>query len=164
MRNNKALPLKSLTLLGNSADSVGWRVDRLIYELKELGGFNKTLRTLYEAIEIVNQIKDGDISYPGPTSTELGMKVEFKCVCRLLLCRHMRRIISFLRSVSFTYPKKEGPALQGMSFAIQAGQLCVIVGENGCGKVRHSGLTAKVRLTSLCCHPEQHSESPRKTV
>ena len=90
MRNNKALPLKALTLLGNSADSVGWRVDRLIYELKELGGFNKTLRTLYEAIEIVNQIKDGDISYPGPTSTELGMKVEFKCVCRLLLCRHMR--------------------------------------------------------------------------
>ena len=90
MRNNKALPLKSLTLLSNSAASVGWRVDRLVYELKQLGGFNKTLRTLYEAIEIVNQIKDGDISYPGPTSTELGMKVEFKCVCRLLLSRHMR--------------------------------------------------------------------------
>ena len=65
----------------------------LVHELKRLGGFNKTLRTLYEAIEIVNQIEDGDTPYPGPTSTDLGMKIEFKCVHHHLpssACAHLQ--------------------------------------------------------------------------
>ena len=37
--------------------------------------------------------------------------------------------------MTFTYPKKDVPVLQDMTFVIQPGQLCVIVGENGCGKV-----------------------------
>lgn len=35
------------------------------------------------------------------------------------------------RDVSFTYPDAPRPALQDMSFKIEPGQLCVIVGENG---------------------------------
>lgn len=171
MRNNKSLPLKSLTLLSSAAKNVGWRVDGLIYELKELGNFHKTLRTLYEAIEIANQVKDGDVSYPGSTSTDLGMKIEFRRVPpSSVSLYHVLRSNEFSRSVSFTYPQKGTPALQDLSFTIEPGQLCVIVGENGCGKVCQSRptvgycLTFPVHRTYFCHHPEQHSESPRKIV
>ena len=78
IRSSKKLPLKSLTLLSNSAADLGWRINNLQRELKELSDFNKVIRTLYEAIDIVNQIQDGALSYPGETSVEEGMKIEFR--------------------------------------------------------------------------------------
>lgn len=78
IRSSKKLPLKSLTLLSSSAADLGWRINNLQTELKELGDFNKVIRTLYEAIDIVNHIQDGELSYPGETSSDAGMKIEFR--------------------------------------------------------------------------------------
>ena len=36
--------------------------------------------------------------------------------------------------MTFTYPERHSPALQGVSFAVQAGQLAVVSGRNGAGK------------------------------
>jgi ABC-type multidrug transport system fused ATPase/permease subunit len=38
--------------------------------------------------------------------------------------------------VTFSYPEAGTPALRDMSFTIEPGQLCVIVGENGSGSMQ----------------------------
>lgn len=76
------------------------------------------MREFYAALEIENQIKDGDTPYPRPGyENALGMSLE-------------------LRNVTFSYPNSgsDRPALSDVSFTIHPGQLVVIVGCNGSGK------------------------------
>ncbi|KAF8323976.1 P-loop containing nucleoside triphosphate hydrolase protein [Clavulina sp. PMI_390] len=113
--NGSSFPLTSLTLLTNTTKSLGWKIDDVVRSLRDIAGFHTTLRTLYEVLAIENQVKDGDHDYPLSSNDGLGMKIEFK-------------------SVSFSYPEEKSQSLDDMSFVIGAGQLCVIVGENGCGK------------------------------
>ncbi|KAF8307960.1 P-loop containing nucleoside triphosphate hydrolase protein, partial [Clavulina sp. PMI_390] len=47
-------------------------------------------------------------------------------------------------SVSFKYPRKDDDVLSDLSFTIQPGQLCVIVGENGCGKTSTVNLLGRM--------------------
>lgn len=41
---------------------------------------------------------------------------------------------SLFRDVSFRYPRSDKVVLDNLSFKVPAGAICVIVGENGCGK------------------------------
>jgi ABC-type multidrug transport system fused ATPase/permease subunit len=80
------------------------------------------VRDLYETENVQNKVTDGTELFP---SLRTGMSVEF-------------------RNVSFQYPDKEKHALQNVSFKIEAGQLCVIVGGNGSGKSTTLKLIARI--------------------
>ncbi|VDC06143.1 unnamed protein product [Peniophora sp. CBMAI 1063] len=76
----------------------------------------KTVKMLYELEELEPTISDGKHPYPeNAQSLRSGIAVEF--------C-----------DVSFKYPGKEAYAVRHISFRVEAGQLCVIVGTNGSGK------------------------------
>ncbi|KAF8724831.1 hypothetical protein AX14_008579 [Amanita brunnescens Koide BX004] len=74
------------------------------------------VRNLYEVLEIPNKVPDGSVSFPeNQKSLEIGISIEF-------------------RSVSFRYPDTDRYALRNVSFKIETGQLCVLIGANGSGK------------------------------
>ncbi|KAG6816268.1 hypothetical protein H0H87_007349 [Tephrocybe sp. NHM501043] len=74
------------------------------------------VRRLYEIANIPNRIVDGAEPFPeNEQYLELGISVEF-------------------RNVFFRYPSSEAYALEDVSFKIERGQLCIIVGTNGSGK------------------------------
>ncbi|CAE6524067.1 unnamed protein product [Rhizoctonia solani] len=86
------------------------------YKGKNLLNLFRNITTLYEVIEMTPGIEDGHEIYPDEEHKgQKGMAIEFK-------------------SVSFGYPSASKKALKNLSFKIEPGQLCVIVGENGCGK------------------------------
>ncbi|KAF8324015.1 P-loop containing nucleoside triphosphate hydrolase protein, partial [Clavulina sp. PMI_390] len=118
------LPLASLTLISSTASSITWRLRETGNEFRNMTSFHKSVRTLYEVIEWGNEMKDGKINYPNDGQSD-GMKIEF-------------------RSVSFKYPQKDDDVLSDLSFVIQPGQLCVIVGENGCGKTSAVNLLGRM--------------------
>ncbi|KAG2113033.1 P-loop containing nucleoside triphosphate hydrolase protein [Suillus discolor] len=73
-------------------------------------------RDLYEIENIRNEVVDGTEPFPeNQQSLANGISVEF-------------------RNVSFQYPGRDRCALRNVSFKIEAGQLCVVVGVNGSGK------------------------------
>ncbi|KAG1770215.1 P-loop containing nucleoside triphosphate hydrolase protein [Suillus occidentalis] len=86
------------------------------YEHNDLATQLAEVRKLYEIKNVQNKVVDGKESFPeNKQSLRGGISVEF-------------------RHVSFRYPGAEKYALRDVSFKIGAGQLCVIVGTNGCGK------------------------------
>ncbi|KAJ1305362.1 hypothetical protein OPQ81_000377 [Rhizoctonia solani] len=88
----------------------------LIYRWRDIFSLFQSITTLYEVIEMNSGIEDGNINYPDEEHAEQkGMAIEF-------------------RNVSFGYPSAPNKVLKDLSFKIEPGQLCVIVGENGCGK------------------------------
>ncbi|KAG8731880.1 hypothetical protein FRC11_001809 [Ceratobasidium sp. 423] len=88
----------------------------LMYELRGLSDLVNDINALYEVLSLSSGIEDGHLSYPDEAYAEQkGMAIEFK-------------------NVSFGYPSARNKVLKGLSFKIEPGQLCVIVGENGCGK------------------------------
>ncbi|KAG8702475.1 hypothetical protein FRC09_004717 [Ceratobasidium sp. 395] len=71
---------------------------------------------LYDVLELKSAMVDGTVTYPEEKYKDRrGASIEFK-------------------SVNFQYPMTDKLVLKDMSFSIESGQLCVIVGENGCGK------------------------------
>ncbi|KAG1880462.1 P-loop containing nucleoside triphosphate hydrolase protein [Suillus tomentosus] len=71
---------------------------------------------VYEIENIRNEVVDGTEPFPeNQQSLANGISVEF-------------------RNVSFQYPGRDRCALRNVSFKIEAGQLCVVVGVNGSGK------------------------------
>ncbi|KAF8754479.1 P-loop containing nucleoside triphosphate hydrolase protein [Rhizoctonia solani] len=97
----------------SAACGVIWSLIRRGEELFKLFG---NITALYEVLEMKPGIEDGDINYPDEEHAHnTGMAIEFK-------------------NVSFGYPFTSEKILNDLSFKIEPGQLCVIVGENGCGK------------------------------
>ncbi|CAE6536357.1 unnamed protein product [Rhizoctonia solani] len=88
----------------------------LMLELKGLSDLVNDINALYEVLALSPGIEDGHLSYPREEYAEQkGMSIEF-------------------RNVGFGYPSAPNKVLNNLSFKIGPGQLCVIVGENGCGK------------------------------
>lgn len=92
---------------------------------------NLFINTLFEFMEYEPEI----VSPSHPVAIELpsvtqGLDVEF-------------------RHVSFTYPGKEQPALQDISFTLSAGETIAVVGSNGAGK------TTLVKLLTRLYDPEE---------
>ncbi|KAL0564952.1 hypothetical protein V5O48_017080 [Marasmius crinis-equi] len=89
------------------------------------------IRRLYEIIELPNRIPDGTVPFPeDQQALRSGISVEF-------------------RDVSFRYPESEAYALHRLSFKIEKGQLCVIIGKNGSGK------STILKLISRLYDPEE---------
>ncbi|CAE6516946.1 unnamed protein product, partial [Rhizoctonia solani] len=88
----------------------------IIYGGTNIAGLFKNIMSLYDVLEIKPTMVDGHIPYPEEEfKDQKGMAIEFK-------------------SVNFQYPSTDKVVLKDMSFSIGPGQLCVVVGENGCGK------------------------------
>ncbi|KAK2462113.1 hypothetical protein APHAL10511_006576 [Amanita phalloides] len=85
-----------------------------------------SIRNLYQIIEIPNKVFDGKVPFPeNQRSLETGMSIEF-------------------RNVSFIYPDTDTYALRDVSFKVDRGQLCVIIGVNGSGKSTILKLIARI--------------------
>ncbi|KAH8799497.1 P-loop containing nucleoside triphosphate hydrolase protein [Flagelloscypha sp. PMI_526] len=85
-----------------------------------------SVKTLHEAENIPNQVVDGTVPFPeNEMDLRNGIELEFRDVC-------------------FCYPGSEQKVLDGVSFKIGKGELCVIVGSNGSGKSTILKLIARV--------------------
>ncbi|KAJ7028923.1 P-loop containing nucleoside triphosphate hydrolase protein [Mycena alexandri] len=110
--------MTSIAILQQYSSSLNYSLQMLFWDLSQVGKAITNIKILYEAGNIKNQIVDGDVAYPRPsTDISKGMDIE-------------------LRNVCFAYPgeKAKESALQDVSFRIPAGSLVVIVGANGSGK------------------------------
>ncbi|KIJ45081.1 hypothetical protein M422DRAFT_251278 [Sphaerobolus stellatus SS14] len=120
VQSPRSIPV-SLTSLTIIRQAVGAFTGPLISLLSQTASISDTfasIRQLYEIINIENQVKDGTKPFPeNAAKVKSGISIEF-------------------RNVSFKYPGVEGDryAIKDVSFKIDAGQLCVIVGFNGSGK------------------------------
>ncbi|CAE6469660.1 unnamed protein product, partial [Rhizoctonia solani] len=88
----------------------------MIRRFKSVSNLSYNITTLYEVLSFQPGIVDGHVSYPDEAHMDQkGMAIEFK-------------------NVGFGYPMAPNKVLKSVSFKVEPGQLCVIVGENGCGK------------------------------
>lgn len=114
----KAIATCLVTIMLVRAMRHGFR-ERLWGILAQAGSIKKLFRQtreFYEICHIQNQVSDGTISFPEDNRPpEPGITIEF-------------------RNVSFRYPGKEDFVLRNVTFKVEKGQLCVIVGKNGSGK------------------------------
>ncbi|KAL4265122.1 Type 1 protein exporter [Pleurotus pulmonarius] len=106
----------SLHLVMNTTQTFIYGLFSLLDETRSVADQLSRIRNIYEVGNIPNKIADGKEPYPeNQQSLTMGMGIEF-------------------RNVSFKYPGSEEYALHNVSFKIERGQLCVIVGSNGSGK------------------------------
>ncbi|KAG9098266.1 hypothetical protein FS749_004253 [Ceratobasidium sp. UAMH 11750] len=108
--------LSSLVLMQQAANSLQGTFWRVMYSGRNMTNLFKNALALYEVLELKPAMVDGTVVYPEEKHKDRkGTSIEFK-------------------SVNFQYPMTDKMVLKDMSFSIKSGQLCVIVGENGCGK------------------------------
>ncbi|THG96057.1 hypothetical protein EW026_g5703 [Hermanssonia centrifuga] len=108
--------LASLGLITETTTNFTWTLHRFFEQTGSIAEQLSTVRKLYEIKNIRNKIPDGVRSFPEDAQkTSSGISLEF-------------------RDVSFKYPGAQEYALQAVSFKLERGQLCVIVGANGSGK------------------------------
>ncbi|RPD56235.1 P-loop containing nucleoside triphosphate hydrolase protein [Lentinus tigrinus ALCF2SS1-7] len=108
--------LASLSLVQNAASNFVWSFHTMIYRMRRIEHQLTAVKKVYEVAKIPNVIPDGTIPFPEEASQiRSGVALEF-------------------RNVSFKYPDAEKYALRNISFSVEPGQLCVIVGSNGSGK------------------------------
>ncbi|KAG6831639.1 hypothetical protein H0H92_008716 [Tricholoma furcatifolium] len=108
--------LASLNLITQTATGFTNTLVSLYDETGSLTQKIADVRRLYEVANIPNRVADGTEPFPEDANClAMGISVEF-------------------RNVSFRYPSSEAYALRHVSFKIEKGQLCVIVGANGSGK------------------------------
>ncbi|TFK38612.1 P-loop containing nucleoside triphosphate hydrolase protein [Crucibulum laeve] len=122
------LSLASLNLITQTTQSFTYILFNLFDETGSIADKLASVRKLYEVGNIPNRIVDGNIPFPEDTaSIEQGLSIEF-------------------RNVSFSYPGSTPDewALRNVSFKIEKGQLCVIVGANGSGKSTILKLVARL--------------------
>jgi len=106
-----------MAILQQTSISLRWTFYRIFEGGKEVPKHLELIKTTYDALNVDNQISDGDKPYPGEDCKSDGMSLD-------------------IRNLSFTYPNSKSTenALKNVSFRIKAGQLVVIVGSNGSGK------------------------------
>ncbi|KAJ8457590.1 hypothetical protein ONZ45_g18253 [Pleurotus djamor] len=110
------ISVASLNLVTNTTQTFTHVIFSLIDETRSVADQLSRVRNLYEISNIPNKVVDGKEPYPeNQQSLMMGMSIEFK-------------------NVSFKYPGSDSFALRNVSFKIERGQLCVIVGSNGSGK------------------------------
>ncbi|KAG8752161.1 hypothetical protein FRC12_012106, partial [Ceratobasidium sp. 428] len=108
--------LSSLVLMQQAARSLQSTLWRVMYSGRNMSSLFRNTLALYDVLELKSAMVDGTVIYPEEKYKDLkGASIEFK-------------------SVNFQYPMTDKLVLKDMSFSIESGQLCVIVGENGCGK------------------------------
>ncbi|KAI0762243.1 P-loop containing nucleoside triphosphate hydrolase protein [Fomes fomentarius] len=110
------ISLASLTLIQGAARDFVWKVYEFLRDTREFDKQLRAIRKIYEVVNIPNLVPDGVIPFPEDTAKiRCGISIEF-------------------RNVSFKYPESDQYALRNISFSLDVGQLCVIVGVNGLGK------------------------------
>ncbi|KAH8101550.1 P-loop containing nucleoside triphosphate hydrolase protein [Cristinia sonorae] len=108
--------LASLNLITSTTASFSAKLYKIFRETSAIADAVSSVRKLYEIIEVPNKVPDGTIPFPeDEQKIKHGVSIEF-------------------RNVSFKYPGTDEYALRDVSFKLEAGQLCVIVGVNGSGK------------------------------
>ncbi|KAG8699795.1 hypothetical protein FRC08_005099 [Ceratobasidium sp. 394] len=108
--------LSSLMLIQQAISSLQSTFSRIWHSGNDLMMLVTNIVSLSEALNSKPGMPDGEMIYPEEKNADQkGMSIEF-------------------RSVGFSYPGSKREILKNMSFRIAPGQLCVIVGENGCGK------------------------------
>ncbi|KIL71102.1 hypothetical protein M378DRAFT_156053 [Amanita muscaria Koide BX008] len=108
--------LASLNLITQTTTSFSHALLTLVDHSDSLVDRLTGIRKLYEITELPNIVADGNLPFPeNQRSLELGIAIEF-------------------RNVSFKYPDTDTYVLHNVSFKVEKGQLCVLVGSNGSGK------------------------------
>ncbi|KZS90374.1 P-loop containing nucleoside triphosphate hydrolase protein [Sistotremastrum niveocremeum HHB9708] len=108
--------LASLNVIQESVSSFTLMVYQIYREAESLSENLQSIKSLYKLDEIENRVRDGNTHFLENTlSLSDGIAIEF-------------------RNVSFKYPWADAYALRNVSFKIEKGRLCVIVGVNGSGK------------------------------
>ncbi|KAJ8088054.1 hypothetical protein PM082_013605 [Marasmius tenuissimus] len=113
----------SLTLLATlqqSSLSLRWSFYFVHYEIQEIQRKMSNMQQFYDLQKATKVVKDGEVSYPNGREDPKGMSFE-------------------LKNIEFSYPAdsdspNDKKALDDVSFDIKAGELVVVVGENGSGK------------------------------
>ncbi|SJL01071.1 uncharacterized protein ARMOST_04387 [Armillaria ostoyae] len=110
--------MSSIAIMQQTSESFERSMDYLTMNVRYFSDQCQTLKELYQAGEIKNQLKEGNVSYPRSEADKTeGMSFD-------------------IRDLSFSYPGSQSvkPALSDLSLTIKSGQLVVIVGANGSGK------------------------------
>ncbi|KAG9105349.1 hypothetical protein FRC07_009358 [Ceratobasidium sp. 392] len=116
IHGSKNFGLSSLMLIQQATSSLQSTLTSIWYRGSDLMMVIANIVSLSEALSSKPGMPDGEVLYPEEKNVDQkGMSIEF-------------------RSVGFSYPGSSRQILKNMSFRIAPGQLCVIVGENGCGK------------------------------
>lgn len=77
-----SVPLKALMLLEQSVSNLTYHLQEMMKDGRTVTQWLTNLRQVYEASDIDNMLKDGDVPYPEKTNPAVdidgGMKIEFK--------------------------------------------------------------------------------------
>ncbi|THH16785.1 hypothetical protein EW146_g3903 [Bondarzewia mesenterica] len=118
--------LASLNLIQQTSSSFSFTISSFLNQVGSISERLASLRQLYEVANIPNRVQDGRVPFPeNPQTVHAGVSLEF-------------------RHVSFQYAGSEDYALRDVSFKMEPGQLCVIVGANGSGKSTILKLIARI--------------------
>ncbi|TEB38531.1 HlyB/MsbA family ABC transporter [Coprinellus micaceus] len=110
------MSLTSLQLITSTVQSFSSSLFELVQKSSRVAEKLQAVRKLYDVSAVPNKVEDGHLPFPEKQHTLTpGFEIEF-------------------RKVSFRYPGNEAWALDNVSFKLEEGHLCVIVGDNGSGK------------------------------
>ncbi|KAH7106107.1 P-loop containing nucleoside triphosphate hydrolase protein [Auriculariales sp. MPI-PUGE-AT-0066] len=119
LRTPESMPvtMAAFTIIETTVSSLKHPLTNMFYRVQDLSQTMEDLQVLYELGNITNTVPDGTKPYPENVQDTArdGVSIEF-------------------RNVSFKYPGSDSWALRDMSFKVERGSLCVIVGTNGSGK------------------------------
>ncbi|KAH7100219.1 P-loop containing nucleoside triphosphate hydrolase protein [Auriculariales sp. MPI-PUGE-AT-0066] len=119
MRTPESMPLTmaAFTVIQTAVNSFTGRITNMLHSGEAFSDTLEQLRSLYELANIQNTVPDGPEAFPenAQDTAKNGVSIEF-------------------RNVSFKYPGSDTWALREVSFKIERGSLCVLVGTNGSGK------------------------------
>ncbi|KAF6748435.1 HlyB/MsbA family ABC transporter [Ephemerocybe angulata] len=108
--------LATLQLVHGQSKSLSYAIRTTRRRIDDIHPCVDYIREFYDYLDAPNQVLDGDTPFPkNQSDLSNGISVEF-------------------RNVSFKYPGTDTFVLKNVSFKVEQGQLCIIVGENGSGK------------------------------
>jgi len=110
------ISLTTLQLITSTVQGFSSSLFELVQKTATVAEKLQAVRKLYDVAAVPNKVEDGHLPFPeNQRSLASGFEIEF-------------------RKVSFRYPGNDMLALENISFRLDEGQLCVIVGDNGSGK------------------------------